>query len=221
MKKSFIRALSAITLAVVAQTSFAAVITTGSQISTGGVLNVIGGDGSVANALGVDFVAFSGNPAVQGTDGEVTGYTGTGDLAAFACTPGAFCAGISDIASFSQFSADSMFLYALASSTSPGFTFSLNAPLTVTRVPGTATAAAALILSGSGSLSADGYDTTNALFTLVTLNNTSGATTYSATLFALGTPPGDSTNPVPEPGSILLMGLGVAGLLAARRKTQA
>lgn len=218
MKKSFIRALSAITLALVAQSSFAAVITAGSQISTGGILNVIGGDGSVANATGIDFAVVNPNSSVQGTDGDVTGYMGNFSLSQFVCAPGAFCAGISDIIDFASFTADSTFLYAPTTATTLGFNFSLNAPLTITRVPGSATAAAALIISGSGSLLADGYDATNALFTLVTLNNTNGATTYSATIFALGTP-APTTPEVPEPGSVFLLGLGAAGLLAARRKS--
>lgn len=86
----------------------------------------------------------------------------------------------------------------------------------MTRVPGTASAAAALILSGTGIFNTSGFDATNALFTLVTLNNTNGPTTYSATIFALGT--AAPVNPIPEPGSMLLLGLGAAGLVAARRK---
>jgi len=216
MKTSFLRALSALALAVFAQASFATPITAGSQLSTGGILNVIGGDGSVANATGLDF-ASAGSP-VQGTDGEVTGYMGTGALAQFVCTPGAFCATISDLQNFATFTSDAIFLNALGFNGRPTFSFSLNAPLTITRVPATASAAAALIVSGSGIFTTAGFDATNALFTLVTLNNTGGATTYSATIFSLGTV---VPNPVPEPGSVLLMGLGMAGLLAARRKMQA
>lgn len=211
MKTLFSRAMTAVALAFAAQSAFAVPITAGSQISTGGTLFVLGGDGSVANATGIDFAA-PGTPD-PGVDGQLTGYTGTGALSSFICLPGAICGSISDILSFSAFAGDSPFLIGAATGTSPAFSFSLNAPLTVTRVPGTPTAAAALILSGSGIFTASGFDATNALFTLVTLNNTGGPTTYSATIFALG------TTPIPEPGSIFLLGMGAAGLLVARRKS--
>ncbi len=217
MKTLLLRALAAAALAFAAQSAFAIPITAGSQISTGGTLFVIGGDGSVANATGIDFAAPGApDPSV---DGALTGYSGTGALASFVCLPGALCGSISDILSFAAFAGDSPFLIGAATGTSPGFSFSLNAPLTVTRVPGTPSAAAALILSGSGIFTTSGFDATNALFTLVTLNNTDGPTTYSATIFALGTVAPD--NPVPEPGSVVLLGLGFAGLLVARRKSAA
>jgi len=217
MKTFFSRAVTAVALAFAAQAAFAVPITAGSQISTGGTLFVIGGDGSVANATGIDF-AQPGTPD-PGVDGALIGYSGTGALASFVCLPGAFCGNISDILSFAAFSGDSPFLTGAAFGTSPAFSFSLNAPLTVTRVPGTPSAAAALILSGTGVFTTDGFDATNALFTLVTLNNSDGATTYSATIFALGT--ASPNTPIPEPGSIVLLGLGAAGLLVARRKSAA
>ena len=217
MKTLFSRAVTSIVLAFAAQSALAVPIAAGSQISTGGTLFVIGGDGSVADATGVDF-AQPGTPD-PGVDGALIGYSGTGALSNFFCLPGNTCGNISDILSFSAFAGDSAFLIGAATGTSPGFSFSLNAPLTVTRVPGTPSAAAALILSGSGIFNAGGFDATNALFTLVTLNNASGPTTYSATIFALGT--AAPVNPIPEPGSMLLLGLGAAGLVAARRRSVA
>lgn len=212
MNRILTRALSALALALIAQTSFAGVISAGSQISTGGTLYVIGGDGSVANATGLDF-ALPGAPN-QGTPGPLIGYSGTGALASFLCLPGNDCGTIADLLSSSAFAGQTSFLHSVASAVATGFDFSMDAPLTVTRVPGSETAAAALILSGSGTLMATGFDATNALFTLVTLNNTDGSTTYSATIFSLGT-----ETPMPEPASMALFGLGAAGLLAARRKS--
>lgn len=215
MKTLSSRAVTSVMLAFAAQSAFAVPITAGSQISTGGTLFAIGGDGSVANATGIDFAA-PGTPD-PGVDGVLVGYAGTDALANFVCLPGAICGNISDILSFAAFTGDSPFLTGAAFGTSPGFSFSLNAPLTVTRVPGTPSAAAALILSGSGIFNTSGFDATNALFTLVTLNNTDGPTTYSATIFALGTTA--PVNPIPEPGSMLLLGLGAASVVAARRKS--
>lgn len=206
MIKNLVHLVGALAIAVLSQAALAQPIAIGSQISTGGTLNVIGGDGSVANATGLDFT-FPGGPD---GDGVLAGYSGTGQLSDLFCTPDFVtpCGFIKDIASFSAFTGLSLFLNA-----DTNFTFDLRAPLTVTRVPGTPTAAAALILSGEGILFTNNFDPTRSLFTLVTLNNTTGLTTYSATLFSLG------ANAVPEPGTIFIMGLGLAGLLVARRKS--
>lgn len=206
MSTLFVRALSALCLAIAAQSSYAIPITVGSQISTGGTLYVVGGDGSVANATGLDF-ALPGTPTPN-VDGPLIGYTGTGTLSGFFCVPGDLCGVISDLLSFAGFAGDTPFI------TAPGFSFNLTAPLTITRVAGTESAAAALIVSGVGTLLADGFDATSALFTLVTLNNTDGATTYSATIFSTGTQVF-----IPEPGNVLLMGLGALSLLLVRRKS--
>lgn len=214
MNKKFAGVVGALAIALFSQTTMAAPITAGSQISTGGTLNVIGGDGSVANATGLDFT----NPLSNGSgDGILTGYAGNGDLTAFTCAPSLTtpCGYIRDLPSFSLFNGLDFFINTDANGTTNAdtiFSFTLNAPLTVTRVPGTENAAAALILSGMGKLYFNGFDATDGLFTLVTLNNNTGTTTYSATLFSLGTS-------IPEPGTLLIMGLGLAGLVAARRKS--
>lgn len=193
--------------AAIAQPAAAATITSGSQIGTGGTLYVVGGDGSVANATGLDFAL--PNATSPGSAGILAGYAGTGALQAYTCatdivTP---CGTINDILSFATFSFDSNFIIA-----TDIFSFSLTAPLTITRVPRSETSAAALLLSGNGILRFAGFDPTAAQFTLATLNSTEGTTTYTATLFAV------DTTAVPEPASALLMGLGLSGLLLLRRK---
>lgn len=207
MKHSLLRMIGALALMLaVAQPALASPITAGSQLSTGGTLYVVGGDGSVANATGLDFaLPGSTSPDIAGL---LTGYAGTGALSAYVCIPSIVtpCGTINDILSFDDFTADGNFIIA-----SDIFSFSLTAPLTVTRVPGSDTAAAALILSGNGILHFAGFDPTAALFTLVTLNNTDGATTYSATLFSNG------TASVPEPASIWLFGVAGALWLLGRR----
>ena len=212
MNKQFARLCGVLAIALFSQVSMAAPITAGSQISTGGTLEVIGGDGSVSNATGLNFTN-PGDPASLDPRGVLSGYIGNDALSNFGCPPTSptACGFIEDIQSFAAFQGIHFFLDAM------NFTFDLSAPLDITRVPGSPNSAAALILSGNGTINANGFDATNGLFTLVTLNNNSGATTYSATVYSLGT---DSVPlPVPEPGSILLIGMGFAGLLAARRKS--
>ncbi|MDT7950842.1 MAG: PEP-CTERM sorting domain-containing protein [Acetobacteraceae bacterium] len=110
---------------------------------------------------------------------------------------------INDIANFSTYSTGTLFTL------SDGLTFTLNAPLDITRTAASSRSLAQLGISGTGTFSGDGFDATAGVFTITTqgtqatLNLASGSGTASA---------------VPEPMSIALLGGSLTALGLVRRR---
>lgn len=110
---------------------------------------------------------------------------------------------INSIASFASFTTGTLFTL------SDGLSFTLNAPITVTRTPATATQLATLAFGGTGTFSGDGFDPTPGIFTVTTQGTQAVVNLASGSGIA---------QPTPEPASLALLGGSLAALGLIRRR---
>ena len=144
---------AAVTVALSAQ-AFAAPITPGSQLNING-FDIGIGSSTIDQATGLDFTSATLAPS-PGTAGVLSAVSGTpgGSFAGISCSSN--CGSIQDIADFASFAPIAGFYE--TSAAAGDITFDLNSITNITRVAGSSTSLATLIISGTGIFHFAGFD---------------------------------------------------------------